>query len=225
MKLFVVAGLVLLLAGSFVSAKPIQADTQVPTDTQPDESPSQAWASSVNSAYSADGIMSSVLDMIRSMFGGDEPAAKTVAELADHAPGNVSMLVNGVKRADLQAVIGDPNWEATIFCPTNRAFRAALLKLKIKITDLYTDKTALMNILSYHTVPGPALTAGQLKDGQQLTTVSQHTLTVHVDKVEGTSIAGASDTGKVVAADIKAGKTVIHVIDEVLLPPKPSAEL
>lgn len=107
-------------AGSFVSAKPIQADTQVPTDTQPDESPSQAWASSVNSAYSADGIMSSVLDMIRSMFGGDEPAAKTVAELADHAPGNVSMLVNGVKRADLQAVIGDPNWEATIFCPTNR---------------------------------------------------------------------------------------------------------
>ncbi|WIA33292.1 hypothetical protein OEZ86_006432 [Tetradesmus obliquus] len=225
MRLFVVAALVLLLAGSFVSAKPIQADTQVPTDSQPDESPSQAWASSINSAYSADGIMSSVLDMIRSMFGDDEPAAKTVAELADHAPGNVSMLVNGVKRADLQAVIGDPNWEATIFCPTNRAFRTALLKLKIKITDLYTDKTALMNILSYHTVPGPALTAGQLKDGQQLTTVSKHTLTVHVDKVEGTSIAGASDTGKVVAADIKAGKTVIHVIDEVLLPPKPSAEL
>jgi hypothetical protein len=64
--------------------------------------------------------MSSVLDMVRSMFGADGPAAKTVAELADNAPGNVSMLVNGVKRADLQTVIGDPNWEATIFCPTNR---------------------------------------------------------------------------------------------------------
>jgi hypothetical protein len=54
------------------------------------------------------------------MFGSDEPAAKTVAELVDNAPGNVSMLVDGVKRADVQAVIGDPNWEATIFCPTNK---------------------------------------------------------------------------------------------------------
>lgn len=75
-----------------------------------------------------------------------------------------------------------PIASANVFALPVQAFRAALLKLKIKITDLYTDKTALMNILSYHTVPGPALTAGQLKDGQQLTTVSQHTLTVHVDK-------------------------------------------
>jgi uncharacterized surface protein with fasciclin (FAS1) repeats len=66
--------------------------------------------------------------------------------------------------------------------PCLQAFRAALLKLKIKITDLYTDKTALLNILSYHTVPGKALTAAELKDGQELTTVSQHKLTVHVNK-------------------------------------------
>jgi hypothetical protein len=35
---------------------------------------------------------------------------------------------------------------------------------------------------SYHTIPGKALAAHDLKDGQQLTTVSQHTLTVKVDK-------------------------------------------
>jgi hypothetical protein len=98
--------------GVSASAKPIQDNAQV-TNSHPD------WGSSINSAYSADGIMSSFLEMVRSMFGADEPAAKTVAELADNAPGNVSMLVNGVMRADLQAVIGDPNWEATIFCPTN----------------------------------------------------------------------------------------------------------
>jgi hypothetical protein len=109
-----------LLTGASASAKPLQDNAQVTTDTQPDESAPHAWASSINSAYSADGIMASVLDMIRSMIGADEPFAKTVAELADHAPGNVSMLVNGVKRAQLQAMIGDPNWEATIFCPTNK---------------------------------------------------------------------------------------------------------
>ncbi|KAF6261096.1 FAS1 domain-containing protein [Scenedesmus sp. NREL 46B-D3] len=224
MKRFVVAGLVLLLAGA-CAAKPLHGDAHATTESQPDESHSQGWNSHIDSAYSPDAIMASFLDMVRSMFVSDEPAAKTVAELADNAPGNVSMLVNGVKRADLQAVIGDPNWEATIFCPSNKAFRAALLKLKIKITDLYTDKTALLNILSYHTVPGTALSAADLKDGQELTTASQHKLTVHVDKVAGTSIAGASDTGTVVAADIRAGKAIVHVIDEVLLPPKPTAEL
>eukprot|EP00878_Enallax_costatus_P018259 GHUV01019215.1.p1 GENE.GHUV01019215.1~~GHUV01019215.1.p1 ORF type:complete len:242 (+),score=83.05 GHUV01019215.1:70-726(+) len=218
MKLFAVAALVLLVAGASVSAKPFNVGAQVTAESQPEES-------HISSAYSPDAIMVSVLDMLRSMFVADEPAAKTVAELADNAPANVSMLVNGVKRADLQAVIGDPNWEATIFCPSNKAFRAALFKLKIKITDLYSDKTAQLNILSYHTVPGKALAAADLKDGQELTTASQHKLTVHVDKVKGTTIAGDSDAGSVVAADIRAGKAIIHVIDEVLLPPKPTAEL
>jgi uncharacterized surface protein with fasciclin (FAS1) repeats len=72
--------------------------------------------------------------------------------------------------------------DATSLRCCSQAFRAALLKLKIKITDLYTDKTALLNILSYHTVPGNAMTAADLKDGQELTTASQHKLTVHVDK-------------------------------------------
>jgi hypothetical protein len=31
-------------------------------------------------------------------------------------------------------------------------------------------------------VPGKAMTAAELKDGQELTTASQHKLTVHVDK-------------------------------------------
>jgi hypothetical protein len=59
---------------------------------------------------------------------------------------------------------------------------------------------------SYHTVPGKALGAGDLKDGQQLTTWSKHQVTVKVDKVAGTLIQGASDTAKVLAADISAGK-------------------
>jgi hypothetical protein len=130
---------VLFPAGASASAKPIQADAHATTDTQPDDSTSQAWSSSINSAYAADGIMSSFLDMVRSMFGSDQPAAKTVAELADNAPGNVSMLVNGVKRAELQTVIGDPNWEATIFCPTNRVrgYKRKPLRKRVRLRIAY----------------------------------------------------------------------------------------
>jgi uncharacterized surface protein with fasciclin (FAS1) repeats len=59
---------------------------------------------------------------------------------------------------------------------------AALAKMKLTPVQLYADHTKLLDILSYHTIGGPALAAGDLKDGQQLTTVNQHTLTVHVDR-------------------------------------------
>jgi uncharacterized surface protein with fasciclin (FAS1) repeats len=73
--------------------------------------------------------------------------ASTVAELAASAPGNMSMLVDGVERAGLHTAIADPNFEATIFAPTNWAFEVALVKLKITPAQLWTDKTALTNLL------------------------------------------------------------------------------
>eukprot|EP00877_Chromochloris_zofingiensis_P003109 jgi/Chrzof1/1279/Cz10g01010.t1 len=154
----------------------------------------------------------------------DEPAAKTVADLAAHAPGNISILINGVNRADLQTILANPGWKATIFAPTNRAFEAALLKLKLTPVQLYADKTALTNILSYHVIHDQAITVADFEDGQELTTVQQGKLTVHVDKVAGTTIQGASETAKIIAADIKAGEAVIHVVDSVLLPPPPPSK-
>ena len=57
--------------------------------------------------------------------------------------------------------------------PPLQAFRVALLKLKLTPKQLYADKTALTNILSYHVIPGKAQAAADLKDGQELTTVNQ----------------------------------------------------
>lgn len=58
----------------------------------------------------------------------------------------------------------------------------ALAKMKLTPVQLYADRTKLLDILSYHTVGGPAVAAADLKDGQQLTTINQHQLTVHVDR-------------------------------------------
>ncbi|KAI8472577.1 MAG: FAS1 domain-containing protein [Monoraphidium minutum] len=148
---------------------------------------------------------------------------KTVAELAAHAPGNMSILINAVPRADLDPIIAKPDLKVTILAPTNRAFREALLKLKLTPKQLYADKTALTNILSYHVIADQALKVGDLKDGQEFTTVSHHKIGVNVDKVAGTVFKGATESAKVIAADIMAGQSIIHIVDTVMLPPpKPS---
>ena len=154
------------------------------------------------------------------MPGNDEPAAKTVAELLDHSPGNVSILVNGVKRADIQTTVADPNFEATIFAPTNTAFEAALLKLKISPAQLYADKVALTNILSYHVV-NRVIHPEDFKDGSTVQTVNNQELKVHKSDVLGLSIEGATETTRVLTEAIWAGKTVIYVVDTVLIPPQP----
>jgi uncharacterized surface protein with fasciclin (FAS1) repeats len=152
--------------------------------------------------------------------------AATVAELAQHAPGNMSILVNALPRADLTDLLSRGDFKATIFAPTNRAFEAALLKLKLTPVALYADKKKLTEILSYHVVPGQALKVGDLRDGQRLRTQLKHELRVRADKAAGLTIKGADDDARVVAQDLVAGQSVIHVIDTVLLPPaKPSASV
>ena len=73
-------------------------------------------------------------------------------------------------------------------------------------------------------IAGQALKVTDIKDGAEVETVSKHKLKLHVDKVKGTEVQGATETAKVVAGDLSAGQSVVHVVDAVLLPPaKPSA--
>lgn len=58
--------------------------------------------------------------LVHSIGINDQPAAKTVADLAAHAPSNITILTNALNRAGLQTVIGNPDWKATIFAPTNQ---------------------------------------------------------------------------------------------------------
>lgn len=153
-----------------------------------------------------------------------QPQANTLAELAQQAPGNMSMLINAVQRADLQPVLANPDTTITVLAPTNRAFQAALLKLKLTPAQLYADKTALTNILSFHVIKDKAVTAADLKDGDEYETINNHKLKVVVDKVQGTFFVGGEEAtkderAKVVAPDLKGGKSIVHVIDTVLLPP------
>lgn len=136
-------------------------------------------------------------------------APNTVVDIAIGSPDHTT-LVAAVTAADLVGTLsGDGPF--TVFAPTNAAFEAlpagtvdTLLKPESK------DK--LTAVLTYHVVAGTVL-AGELTDGQVITTLNGQTLTVAI-KDGATTINGA----KVVAADLAGTNGVVHVIDAVLLP-------
>lgn len=80
-----------------------------------------------------------------------------------------------------------------------------------------------LQLLSYHVVPSNALRAAQLTNGQQLTTALAGAAPLRVDigddgveiKVSDVTNDDDNDGADVVTADILAGGSVIHIIDEV----------
>lgn len=108
----------------------------------------------------------------------------------------------------------------TLFAPTDSAF--AKLDPAV-LADLLKpeNKDKLVQILTYHVVPGNIAAADAKGATVDLVTVNQATL-----KVDGTGDVVKVGEATVTQADVAASNGVIHVIDTVLLPPasEPAAE-
>ena len=148
-------------------------------------------------------------------------AQKTVIDIAVGSPVH-STLVAAVKAGGLVETLQGAG-PFTVFAPTNDAFGKlpagtveSLLKPEAKGT--------LVKILTYHVVAGNFDAAAVVKaieagnGSAKLTTVSGGVLTASLKdgKVILTDEVGSSAT--VIAADIKSGNGVVHVIDTVVLP-------
>merc|ERR1712157_271368 len=132
---------------------------------------------------------------------------QNIVQLAQ-ATDALSTLVAAVVAADLvDTLSGDGPF--TVFAPTNDAFAA----LGSTVDDLLKpeNKADLVKILTYHVVPGTALST-DLTEGV-LPTVQGETVEVTLDPI---AINGAG----VAIPDVLATNGVVHVIDAVLLPPE-----
>jgi len=165
-------------------------------------------------------ILSLTLVAVMGLFG-TVAAQNTVVDIAvgskDH-----STLVAAVKAADLVGTLQSAG-PFTVFAPVNAAFDklpagtvANLLKPE--------NKATLAKVLTYHVVAGNLDAAAVVKaitDGKGkvvVKTVAGNSLTVTLKDGKVTLTDENGGVATVVAADLKAGNGVVHVIDTVVLP-------
>lgn len=136
----------------------------------------------------------------------------TIVDVAVNA-GTFDTLVTAVKEAGLAETLTSSG-PFTVFAPTDEAFS----KLpEGTLEQLLKDKEALKSILLYHVVPG-TLQAKDVLAKTNLTSAEGSLIQVSTQdeaRVNGT---------KILKTDIKADNGIIHVIDEVILPPKKASK-
>jgi len=144
------------------------------------------------------------------MVSTAQAQSKNIVELAV-GNDNLSTLVAAVKAGGLVETLSGEG-PFTVFAPTNEAF-AALPEGTLETLLKPENKDQLVAILTYHVVPGKVM-SGDLSNGQKAATVQGENVDVAISG-GGVKISGAN----VVAADVNASNGVVHVIDQVILPP------
>lgn len=124
---------------------------------------------------------------------------------------SLSTLATAVEAADLEATFQSEG-PYTFFAPTNEAFEDLpegvfneLLKPE--------NKEKLVAVLTYHVIPGEVM-SDDITKRMNAKTVQGSNASV---KSNGESVM--IENAEVVKADINASNGVVHVIDEVILPP------
>jgi len=128
--------------------------------------------------------------------------------------GTFSTLVAALSATDLVGAISAPQGPFTVFAPNDDAFNAlpnGLVNCLLKEQNL----PILSDILLYHVAFGRALSI-DLSNRQQILTLLDGAL-VMVDLNNGGVKINDSN---VITADVRASNGVIHIIDQVLVPPR-----
>ncbi|MEI6537637.1 MAG: CIA30 family protein [Verrucomicrobiaceae bacterium] len=152
---------------------------------------------------------------VRAVTGGEVPAkakgGKTIVNVAE-AAGSFKTLLAAAAAADLASTLSEGG-PFTVFAPTDEAF-AKLPKGTVDELIKPENREKLASILKYHVIAGRVSLAKALEVGQAAT-------------LQGAKVTAKFENGRVligpatlVKADIAASNGVIHVIDQVLLPPE-----
>lgn len=154
-----------------------------------------------------------VLAACSTSSGGSYYATETKPDIVDTAigAGSFNTLVAAVKAADLvETLKGEGPF--TVFAPTDEAF-AALPEGTVEKLLLPRNQDMLVEVLTYHVLPGKVMSADIA--GKSLSTATVSGADLAIDATDGVKV---DNQANVVSADIEASNGVIHVIDSVLLP-------
>jgi len=139
----------------------------------------------------------------------DKDSDKNILQIAASSPDHTT-LATACTAAEMLNVLANAG-PLTVFAPTNAAFE----KLPAgTVEDLLKpeNKETLARIIQFHAAPGTYKGKG-LRDGVKLYMASGHYIDVEV-KDDGTYVNGSK-----IMATIDATNGVIHVVEDVFLPP------
>lgn len=140
---------------------------------------------------------------------------KTIVDVAAEA-GSFTVLIQAAQKAGLADFLSTEQ-NLTVFAPTDAAFSALLSDLGLNSLD-DIDAPTLASILTYHVYSGMAY-SNTLESGiipsANTNSPDGEPLSLMVNVGNDVMINSA----KVTAADVMASNGIIHVIDEVLMPP------
>lgn len=140
--------------------------------------------------------------------------AETIAEVAAN-DGSLSMFNTAIEAAGLTDALNEPG-PYTVFAPSDEAF-ASLPPDTLQQLLLPENRDQLQQILAYHVVPGE-LPAEQLQSGS-VDTLAGSPLMVAVDpQAQNVTVNNAMVT----QPNLQASNGVVHVVDQVILPPSAS---
>ncbi|MBE9079699.1 fasciclin domain-containing protein [Romeria aff. gracilis LEGE 07310] len=143
-----------------------------------------------------------------------ETADLTISELVSSSQ-SFEILTAALDAAEMTDVLAEEG-PYTVFIPTDEAFEA-LPEGALESLLEPENRELLTQVLSYHVVPG-AVTSTDLSDGDEVTTVEGADVTIGVSEA-GVTVNDAS----VILADVEASNGIIHVVDEVIIPPTAAA--
>merc|ERR1719491_770200 len=128
--------------------------------------------------------------------------------------GAFTTLVAALSATDLVGAISEPEGPFTVFAPTDEAFDALPSGL---VSCLLEEQNLpiLSDILLYHVASGTAFST-DLSNGQQIPTLLNGAKVTVDLRNNGVKI----NDSNVITADVRTSNGVIHIIDQVLVPPR-----
>jgi len=172
-----------------------------------------AWAEAIATALKSLETVAVVAAPPAAVAPADGPApdGHIVDVLSRNPQGVYSVLLEALERTGLNTALAR-NGSFTLFAPSNDAFAKALAILKLGKEDLLALPN-LAAVLEFHVVPG-RVTAAELQDGMIIASAMGAPLRF-ARAGDSVRVNGAA----VVTADLTATNGLVHIIDELLLPP------
>lgn len=156
------------------------------------------------------GIIVEIHEYIQELINGP---SESIVDLVVATP-DVSILKDIVVALDLVDTLASDG-PFTVFAPTNQAFEKLLADLGMTFDELAQQEELLKTVVLYHVLWSkvPAETVVWLTEGTLVETVGGES--VRISNRNWVKI----DDSNVIQTDIMASNGIIHLIDEVLLPP------